>query len=740
MRKRKVLALALAAGLGIGAVAASPVVAAPTAARHTAGRPGGCELTTPGHDVSHVIYLQFDNVHFTRDNPNVPSDLEQMPHLLNFLKGNGVLDTDHHTPLIAHTGDDILTSITGLYGSRHGQAVSNSYRYYTPSGTTDAASSFAYWTDGIADSATPTPTDTAPTMVGQDGKMAPAPWAAYTKAGCDFGAVSTANTVLENTGVDITKVFGASSPEAAEAKADPSLATTDYVGIGIHCAQGSGLCAKGHTNPDLLPDEPGGYSGYQGLFGAKYVDPVIAPAGTVTATDGTPITDPKGRPGFPGFDAMSAANSLGYVAQMQESGVPVTYAYISDAHDRHAAPYGAYGPGEAGYVAALKSYDNAFGAFFTRLAKDGITPANTLFVVTSDENDHFVGGKPTPANCDGVTTPCSYSQIGEVNANARGLLATQQGVTTPFQVHADSAPNFYLDGNPAPDAPDTRSFERAWSKVTAVNPITGATDTISRYLADRSEMNILHMVTGDPLRTPTFTSFANPDYYVYTGAANCTPSCVALGPSYAWNHGDFAADIDTTWLGMVGPGVRRLGATGAVWSDHTDIRPTMLALLGLRDPYVSDGRVLSEFLRTSALPGPVRADRRAYERLGAAFKQLNAGVGRFAAATLTASTSGITSDTAGDARYRQTTAALDRLEQLLADVAVAGRHDQLHRHLGMALARREDRGDEVGPVEFHAMFAVAGLVRIAYRVANAFDLAQVLRPGLRGAEAPRQRR
>ncbi|MCQ4041251.1 hypothetical protein ACFOSC_07740 [Streptantibioticus rubrisoli] len=683
MRNGKVLALALAAALGAGAVAASPVAAAPTGSRHASGQ-SRCSLNSGDRKVSHVIYLQFDNVHFTRDNPNVPSDLEQMPHLLNFLRGNGVLDTNHHTPLIAHTGDDILTSITGLYGSHHGQAISNSYRYYTPSGTTSSANSFAYWTDGVADSSTPTPTDTAPTMVGQDGKIAPAPWAAYTKAGCDFGSVSTANTVLENTGVDINKVFGANSPEAAEAKADPSLATTDYLGIGIHCAKHSALCAKGHTNSDLLPDEPGGYHGYQALFGAKNVDPVISANGKITATDGSTITDPKGRPGFPGFDAMSAANSLGYVAKMQESGVPVTYAYISDAHDRHAAPYGAFGPGEAGYVAQLKSYDKAFAAFFARLAKDGITAANTQFVVTSDENDHFVGGKPTPANCDGVTVPCSYGQVGEVNANARGLLATQQGVSTPFQVHADSAPNFYLDGHPGPASATTRAFERAWSKVTAVNPISGRTDTISKYLADPAEMKILHMVTGDPLRTPTFTSFANPDYYVYAGAANCGSPCVALGPAYAWNHGDFSADIDTTWLGLVGPGVRHLGTTHAVWSDHTDIRPTMLALLGLDDPYTHDGRVLSEFLDTSALPRGLRSDRDAYQRLGAAFKQLNAGVGQFAADTLTASTKGIVSRTPGDNRYLKTTAGLNRLgaarDRLAGRIAVLLDNAAFHGH------------------------------------------------------------
>ena len=63
----------------------------------------GCPLNSPSGKVNHVIYVQFDNVHFTRDNPNVPSDLEQMPNLLNFIKNNGVLLSNHHTPLIAHT-------------------------------------------------------------------------------------------------------------------------------------------------------------------------------------------------------------------------------------------------------------------------------------------------------------------------------------------------------------------------------------------------------------------------------------------------------------------------------------------------------------------------------------------------------------------------------------------------------------------------------------------------------------
>src|SRR5271165_1317128 len=61
-----------------------------------------CELDQAHQTIQHLIYLQFDNVHFTRDLPDVPSDLEQMPHLLGFLQQNGTLLTNHHTPLIAH--------------------------------------------------------------------------------------------------------------------------------------------------------------------------------------------------------------------------------------------------------------------------------------------------------------------------------------------------------------------------------------------------------------------------------------------------------------------------------------------------------------------------------------------------------------------------------------------------------------------------------------------------------------
>ena len=624
--------------------AGAPTVSAFTKAHATSN---GCQLNSAKGDIQHVIYIQFDNTHFTRDNPNVPSDLEQMPNLLNFIKGNGTLISHHHTPLISHTATDILTALTGVYGDQHGVPVSNSFRYFNPNGTSNLGVSFAYWTAPLFDPTTSTPTDTKFNMLTAAGKNAPAPWVPYTRAGCNVGAVATANTILENTAIDIPTVFGANSPEAAEAKANSALAQTDFVGIGIHCAAGNALCsAANNGKSDLLPDEPGGYTGYQGLFGHKYVAPQIS-TGSLKDLNGNVIQDPQGHIGFPGFDGMSAAVSLSYVAAMQEHGVPVTYAYISDAHDAH--PNGpAYGPGQAGYVAALKAYNDAFGKFFARLASDGINQSNTLFVFTADEGDHFVGGPPSPANCDGVTTPCTYSQIGELNANMAGLLATEQGITTSFSVHSDSAPTVYIKGNPSRTDPTARTFERATGKLTAANPITGKTDTLTNYLADPVEMNLLHMITADPARTPTFTMFADPDYFLFAGAPNCSSPCVTEQPGFAWNHGDVAPEINTTWLGLVGPGVQNKGVDNDTWSDHTDIRPTMLTLLGLKDDYAHAGRVLVEDLYDWAVPQSLRAHRETLIRLAQVYKQIDAAVGQLGLDSLIVSTKALESGSALD--------------------------------------------------------------------------------------------
>jgi hypothetical protein len=768
----------LVAGVGVAAATATGAQAATTAKAATVGKTDSVTSCNLGNGVKHVVQITFDNVHFYRDNPNVPSDLEQMPNLLDFFENNGTFLSNNHTPLIAHTADDILTTYTGLYGDRQGMPISNDYQVYNtdgPNGTdgdTDSAGSFAYWTDPVYDtSSTPAQDkDTNPNMVYSPvppatarqkvtpGTTTPAPWVPYTRAGCNVGEIATANSELENTAVDIPKVFGAGSPEDEQLINDPDSfkdpETADYVGIGVHCAKGSAFCSGatavkyGQTSPsntavaDQLPDEPGGYTGYQALFGHKYVAPQLG-AGTPSVTrNGYEVTNAKGNlvdlngneidgafltdyPGFPGYDSINASQSLGYAADMLESGVQVVTMYISDLHGNESIQGlsskgepcyragDALGSGSACYTAQAAYYNQAFGTFFQRLAADGITPANTLFVLSSDEGDHEAGAnvgravQPTPSNCDGATvsgtavTPdvaCTYpaGDFGELQGNVTGLLAQETGDTTQFGMEYDTAPEYYINGDPSQGSQQARKFDHDVAALTAYNPYTGATQKIANYLADPTEEAILHMVNADPRRTPTLAEFAKPDYYLEQGSATCNATvtgttssdsstdCVTVDDGFAWDHGDYAAEINTNYIGLVGPGVRHLGLDGSgpadgpnsagansgqtevidthlkgPWTDETDIEPTEMYLLGLHADYIQDGRVITQILAdpNGALRG------RDVTQLGACYKQLNSSVGQFGAYTLTASTDAIESSTPGDWEFKHVNAQLTGLEQ-----------------------------------------------------------------------------
>ena len=742
-------------GALLAAASATPGLASasrPAAANGQAAA-NTCHLA---NGVKHVVQIGFDNVHFFRDNPNVPSDLEMVPNLLHFLEANGTFLSNSHTPLIAHTGDDLLTTATGLYGDRHGDGIANGYQAYNADGTTDPATVFTYWNDAIDDIAStpnaghdtnpnlvysPAPPATANPPVKPD-TVAPAPWVPFTRAGCNVGEIATVNQELENPSPDIPDAFGANSPEAQQLAADPDSfkdpEVADYIGLGVHCAKGSAFCASaeavkyGQTTPshtavaDVLPDEPGGYTGYQALFGHRYIAPQLG-AGTASLThDGYQVTNAAGNlvdlngnqingafltnhPGFPGYDSINASQSLAYAADMLESGVQVANIYMSDLHGNefitgldgpgqpcYKAP-DALGSGSACYVAQAQYYNQAFGTFFKRLAADGITAKNTLFVVSSDEGDHEAGAnvgraiQPTPASCDGATvsgdtvTPdvaCTYpaGSFGELDGNLTGLLAAA-GNTTPFSLEADTAPEFYLTGDPGPDTPVVRTFEHDVADLTAANPYTGTTQKIGNYLADPTEEAILHFVDADPARTPTLAMFARPDYYLSTGPAACSGACVQQNTGFAWDHGDYAAEIDTNYAAFAGPGVRRLGLDGpsasqgttssgpdsgqievaqdhfpGPWVDETDIRPTIMYLTGLRDDYEHDGRVITQILsdpnRALSAPGVTS--------LGECYKQLNSSVGDFGAATLQADTQAI--DGSSETAYVATGQALRGLE------------------------------------------------------------------------------
>ncbi|MBV8080418.1 MAG: hypothetical protein JO186_08595 [Actinobacteria bacterium] len=659
------------AAVGAALVAACTAAALAGGAMRTTAAPSPpppapCTLA---NGVKHVIYLQFDNVHYRRDNPNVASDLEPMPHLLNFLTQNGTLFTNDHTILISHTAGGILSSLTGLYPDRQGQTVSNSYDYFKANGVPAFTSSFKYWTGSVDGT-----DDPLPNMITDNQKTTPAPWVPWTRAGCDVGGVGTANMELENNSIfpggDISNVFGSGSPEAGESSA---LRTTDFVGIAVHCSQAATSVCQGnaHAKPDPLPDEPGGYSGFQALFGAKYVDPAITGGqACVPNTAGQPVTDAAGNCGFPGFDGMLATNTLGYVEQMQENGVPVTYGYISDVHDAHVANPGgdfyqssATGPGESAHDQQLAAYDQAFQQFFDNLKAHGIDQKNTLFVITVDEGDHFAGGIGTPqpdgslgyshTTCT-ILTSCPTNQIGEVDTNMNALLPTADqnvsGQTIKYDIHFDDAPAFYLTGDPSPTDPTTRRYERDVAALTSIDPYVRDDNgfpqavNLAQRLADPTELKALHMVNSDPKRTPSFVMFGNPDFYFQL--SNCSGVAECASPGFAWNHGDIQDEIGNTWVGFVGPGIEHHGIDDKTWTDHTNVRPTILAAVGLKDDYETDGRVLVEALSGDSQPKALNGGK--IQDLGDAYEQINAPFGEFAQDTLVASTRALESGTPTD--------------------------------------------------------------------------------------------
>jgi hypothetical protein len=681
--------------------------------------------------IKHIVMLQFDNVHLSRDNKNVPSDLEQMPTLMNFLRNNGVLASNDHTQLISHTAGGIVTTLTGVYPDRHGQAVSNAFGFFNPDGSVGFSSSFAYWTNKLSS------TDQF-IMVDENGHNAPAPWSAFTRAGCDVGMTAVANMEFENTKSDVLNVFGAGSPECAEAKCTVSTfvpkAQADFVGIAVHCARGSLTCAPAHNGKaDVLPDPT--YTGFNALYGHASVAPVIN-GGSAVMTDllGGPIQDTSTppNPGFPGFDGMFPEVTGAYAAKMLEAGIPVFYGYISDAHDRHvglSVGTGAFGPGEADYVAQLKVYDLAFAAFFQELKAHGIDKSNTLFVFTADEGDHFVGGKPTRPECDGINVPCDYAgNIGEISGDVRRLLSTQTGDNTQFSVHSDMAPNVYVPGNPAATTSSVRHLEHDLEELAASDPVFVPPQTVPLFVAfaDRAAMKLLHMVTGDPSRTPTVTPFAFPDFFLSATSAATPPPCLPTdtgnnrctfqNPAFAWNHGGVDPAVARTWRGMVGPGVRNIGLDTGTWMDHTDLRPTVLMLAGLKGDYVHDGRAVVEHMADAALPLQIVHHRSQFVKLASTYKQLTAPFGKVGVAAVPIATNAVLSDSPGDAKYLAYIAMLDnftaRRDALAADIRTMlddvsfngagfdpGRAEQLTdkaERLISEIAGRDQHGDSDG--------------------------------------------
>jgi hypothetical protein len=175
-------------------------------------------------------------------------------------------------------------------------------------------------------------------------------------------------------------------------------------------------------------------------------------------------------------------------------------------------------------------------------------------------------------------------------------------------------------------------------------------------------MNAVHMITQDPNRSPTFDVFApGEDFVEFAGTFN-TSDCgsaantTCSNAGFPYVHGDFAPETDTTWAGFVAPGVANLG-TSNVWTDHTDLRTTVLALTGLQDDYTDAGRVITQIVAPGAVAAPLTSQ--TATDLGTLLKKLNAPVymsseganDGFGPAILVADTSAVKSNAPGDSTY-----------------------------------------------------------------------------------------
>jgi hypothetical protein len=330
--------------------------------------------------------------------------------------------------------------------------------------------------------------------------------------------------------------------------------------------------------------------------------------------------------------------------------------------------------------------------------------------------------QPAPAGCDGVTVVCNYAagQIGELAANIKGLLSTTSSSGTVFDIEPQGA-SVYVHGQPGTTDPTARQLERDTAAMRGDDPYTGTNnENIVAYQAGGLEQRVLHMQTADTLRTPTYSIFPRGDYFFGTTGPN-----VAINPSFAYNHGYYSPNVDVTWVGLAGPGVAVRGVDGpqpadgnqphdpnanntvpqastvGTWVEETDIRPTMLDLVGLKDDYQSDGHVITQAL--AHVPSALSAT----AALAAGYDQINSSVGQFATDTLIADTralaSGSSTDDSAYAAEQATLktladdrdAAAAKIKKVLSDAAAgnAPNHGQVTSGLAQVkeLLRRADQ-------------------------------------------------
>ncbi len=318
------------------------------------------------------------------------------------------------------------------------------------------------------------------------------PWQAFNAAGFDVAAVGWQGLVLE-------------SKDEAAAYVGRSLSDAEldrYWGIAVHRKDG-----KAQLGVAEIPE-------LQEEFAAGWVN------------------------GWAGPPRKHAPITLRMGARLVQAGIPVTFIYVENTHARCGATPPCQGdiPADS-FNDLLEADDAAFARFFADLAKLDVTPANTLFLFTTDEGDRYLA---------------NFARAIDV--------ADLQPVVT------GSAGLFY--GSSA-DAIAAQLFRRGGVQS----------------LATVEAMKALRIASGGDARTPTVMAFSEPEATYTRGP--CT-TC------YRWNHGNVHPDVTDIWLALVGPGVRAGAMTAH--TDHADVVPTLRAFLGLKPIADVDGVAITPAL------------------------------------------------------------------------------------------------------------------------------------------------
>jgi hypothetical protein len=457
------------------------------------------------------------------------SDMLAMPAVRAWF-GQGTLMANDHADLVPYTHPDYVNAVTGLYDSNTG--IMSNYQYDGGQGL-----SFSYWLDKLSS--------------GAPSHLSAPPWRWWNARGVSVGAVGWADMELEST-----------SEVPGYVTVAPGYTASNYLGFAVHEANGQTIFGT--------PDDP-----------AVMNAPLLAdPSQTVGVHSG-------------GWDAnFGPDRSLTAAATLLNQGVQVVYDYIRAVHNSPTTGQN-MAPGTAAYQANEAHYNQAFAAFFADLKAHGMTPANTLVVMTSDEGDHY-----NPGGELDTSAPAWFSQAGlptsklTIDGSAANLVYWPQGTNVPLE---------------------NLSRMPGW-----------------QYLVWGPALSAIHVATGVPADNPQLIQFAKPTYYYeYTG----TSTAITANPAELWNHGMPSPDVTSLWASFVGPGVPA-GRTSRQWADSTGLLPTIqLLMTGHIQPGL-DGVTMSSAVTRLAAAGPAAP----LAVLTRVYESLNAPDGAFGQAALEIST------------------------------------------------------------------------------------------------------